>query len=146
MAFSKKTEVHRLPVPKSGEVLHFDEGKPSERVSGLALRIRAGGSRKFVFLYRLGGRQLKYTIGDATAWTLDEARTEARRLRVKVDRGENPGAEKVERAEASRLTVSAIVDQYLEAKARQLKPRSLEKARAICARAGSRFMDCRLTA
>ena len=39
MAFSKRTDVHRLPTPKSGEVLHFDGGKPSERVPGLALPI-----------------------------------------------------------------------------------------------------------
>jgi integrase len=125
VSFSKTTDIHRLPLPKSGEVLHFDGGKPSDRVSGLALRIRAGGSRKFVFLYRLGGRQLKYTIGDATAWGLDAARTEARRLRVLVDKGINPAVEKTERTAASRLTLSAIVDQYLEAKARKLKPRSL---------------------
>jgi integrase len=129
MAFKKSTEVHRLSVPKTGEILHFDEGKPSERVAGLALRIRAGGSRKYVFFYRLGGRQLKYTIGDATAWTLDEARAEARRLRVKVDRGENPGAEKTERTEANRLILSSVVDDYLAVKARVMRPRSLEETR-----------------
>ena len=106
--------------------MHFDEGK--ERVPGLALRIRAGGSRKFVFLYRLGGRQLKYTIGDATAWSLDDARNEARRLRVMVDKGENPNAEKTERTEAARLVFSSVMDDYLAVKRRTMRARSHDEA------------------
>jgi hypothetical protein len=100
MSFSKPTDIPRLPLPKAGEVLHFDAGK--QRVPGLALRIRAGGSRKYVFIYRLGGRQLKFTLGDSLAWSLDDARTEARRLRVMVDRGVDPAAEKKKRKEDSR--------------------------------------------
>jgi integrase len=125
MAFSKPTDVLKLPTPKAGEVLHFDAGKPSERVPGLALRIRAGGSRKFVYLFRMGGKQLKYTIGDATAWALDDARTEARRLRVMVDKGINPGTAKAERSEASRLIFASVMEDFLAAKARKVRARSL---------------------
>ena len=88
-----QADVFRLPTPKAGEAVYFDEGRPRDRAPGLALRIRSAGSRKFVFFYRLGGRQLKYTIGDASGWTLDKARATARDLRVKVERGENPAVE-----------------------------------------------------
>jgi integrase len=122
MSFSKPTDIPRLPLPKAGEVLHFDAGK--QRVPGLALRIRAGGSRKYVFIYRLGGRQLKFTLGDSLAWSLDDARTEARRLRVMVDRGVDPAAEKKKRKEDSRLIFSSVMEDYLSAKARTMRQRS----------------------
>ena len=73
-ALRSQTDVLKLPSPKSGEAVYFDNGNPKDRATGLALRVRAAGSRKFVFFYRLAGRQLKYTIGDATSWTLDKAR------------------------------------------------------------------------
>jgi len=126
-SLKRQADVHGLPTPREGEAVYFDEGKPKDRVAGLGLRIRAGGSRKFVFLFRLGGRQLKYTIGDATAWTLDAARAEARRLRVQVDRGENPATVKQDRAKEAaqeQVTFAAIADQYLKRKERQMKPRS----------------------
>jgi hypothetical protein len=72
-ALRTQADVFRLPLPQNGEAVYFDEGKPKDRASGLALRIRAAGSRKFVFFYRLGGRLLKFTIGDASSWILDQA-------------------------------------------------------------------------
>jgi hypothetical protein len=72
-ALRTQADVFRLPLPQNGEAVYFDEGKPKDRASELALRIRAAGSRKFVFFYRLGGRLLKFTIGDASSWILDQA-------------------------------------------------------------------------
>jgi hypothetical protein len=61
-------------------------------VSSLALRIRNGGSRRWIFFYRFGGRLKKITIGDAGAWTLAQARAKAREFRVLVDNRRNPAA------------------------------------------------------
>jgi integrase len=125
----RKEDVFSLKVPRGkAESVYFDEGKPKDRVSGLALRIRSAGSRKFVFFYRLGGRLLKQTIGDASSWTFDQARAEARKLRVQVDKGENPATAKTERSEANRLTFSAVMEDYLKARARHMKPRSHEES------------------
>ena len=77
-ALCTQADVFRLPIPESGEKVYFDEGKAKDCAPGLALRIRAAGSRKFVFFYRLGGRLLKFTIGDVSGWTLDKARATAR--------------------------------------------------------------------
>ena len=121
-----QADIHRLPVPKTGEAVYFDEGKPKDRAQGLAIRIRSAGSRKFVFFYRHGGRLLKYTIGDATSWTLDKARETARDLRVKVDRGENPATAKAsKRADAASL-FETLKDDYLKARKANMKPRSYE--------------------
>ena len=125
-ALRTQADIHRLPVPKAGEAVYFDEGKPKDRAQGLAIRIRSAGSRKFVFFYRLGGRLLKYTIGDATSWTLDKARATARDLRVKVDRGENPAdAKACLRADAAAL-FETLKDDYLAARKANMKPRSYE--------------------
>jgi hypothetical protein len=126
-ALRTQADVFRLPLPQNGEAVYFDEGKPKDRASGLALRIRAAGSRKFVFFYRLGGRLLKFTIGDASSWTLDQARANARGLRVKVDRGENPATEKATRRADAALLFSAVMRDYLDARRPEMKPRSHEE-------------------
>ncbi len=127
MQLRTQNDVSRLPIPASGEAVYFDEGK--DRAQGLALRIRAAGSRKFVFFYRLGGRQQKHTIGDAAGgWTLDKARVEARGLRVQVHRGENPAIRKHTQHIAAAKLFSSVKDEYLASRERgkrPMKPRSL---------------------
>ncbi len=125
-SLTTQDDVFRLKVPAGkAEALFFDEGKPKVRAPGLALRIREGGSKKFVFFYRLAGKQWKITIGDAESWKLDDARKEARDMRVQLDKGENPAtAKKAKRAETA-LTFSSVVEEYLKARARDMRPRSL---------------------
>jgi integrase len=127
-ALRTQADVFRLPVPKSGEAVYFDAGKPKDRAHGLALRIREAGSRKFVFFYRLGGRLLKFTIGDAAddakGWTLDKARARARELRVRVERGENPAIEKAAQRADAALLFAAVMRDYLAARQPEMKPRS----------------------
>src|SRR5215213_5499723 len=104
LALRTQADVLRLPPPQEGESVYFDEGEPTVRAPGLALRIRSvTGSRRFVFFYRHGGRQLKMTIGDATAWKLDKARDKARELRVEVDKGKSPAIEKAAQRVANEL-------------------------------------------
>src|SRR5262245_29010529 len=94
-SLSRQSDVFSLSLlDGKNEALYFDEGKPTYRVPGLALRIRKGGSRRFVFFYRFGGKAQRVTIGDASAWTLDQARARARELRVMVDAGKNPADER----------------------------------------------------
>jgi integrase len=128
-ALRAQVDVHRIPAPKTGEAVYFDEGRPKDRVSGLGLRIRSAGSRKFVFFYRHGGRLQKYTIGDATSWTLDAARTEARKLRVTVDNQQNPADRKnAQRADAA-LLFSTVKDDYLAVREKDMRPRSYEETK-----------------
>jgi integrase len=137
MTLRNQADVFKLPLPATGEAVFFDEGKANERAAGLALRVRAGGSRKFVLFYRLRGKLQKYTIGDASTWTLAQARAEARAQRVKVDRGENPAAAKAALAAseaATARTFAALKALYLDAAKtgptsgkKKMKPRTHEE-------------------
>lgn len=123
---ARQADVFKVPAG-NGEAVYFDGGKPSERVAGLALRVRAEGSRRWVFHYRFGGKSQRITIGDASAWSFDKARARARELRVLIDSGTNPAddraAAKIEAAKRPTMFVT-LVSSYLEAKQSTFKPRS----------------------
>lgn len=71
-------------------------------VTGLGLRITAGGHRSFVFNYRIDGRERRLTIGPygVNLWTLTRARKRAGELRRMVDLGDDPLAQRIEAREA----------------------------------------------
>ena len=82
----------KLPAPAKGNKVYYDGAdKP---VPGFGVRVTAAGHRSFVLTYRTkGGRERRYTIGDAGGaggWTIGEARIEARRLRKLIDEGGDP--------------------------------------------------------
>jgi integrase len=125
-ALSRQADIFALQLPAGKmETLYFDTGRLSERVPGLALRIREGGSRRFIFFYRFAGKSQRVTIGDASAWSLDAARARARELRVKIDRGENPADDR-QAAKVVRelLTLKAVADDYLAARRSKMRPRT----------------------
>ncbi|MDN5872306.1 MAG: integrase family protein [Nitrococcus sp.] len=89
------------------EAFLWDTGVP-----GLGLRARASGNRAYIFQTRLHDRSVRCTIGSPEAWDIEQARAEARRLRVLVDSGVHPNNEKRERelvAEAERQEQSRAV-------------------------------------
>ena len=111
--------------------LKINNGKPDQiyfddDLSGFGVRLREGGSRKYVLHYRLGGLLRRYTIGSADVLTLDEARRKARRVLVAIDDGKDPTTEKATKRAASALTFSRVANDYLEVCGNTLKPNSLE--------------------
>ena len=65
------------------------------KVSGLALRVTAGGARTYVFQSRLkDGATLRMTIGEPATWSIPAAQAEARRLQGLIDQGKDPRAER----------------------------------------------------
>src|ERR1700687_1987283 len=104
------------------EEIIFDNGKGS--APGLGLRIREGGSHKWIFQYRFAWQQRRDTIGNAAAWTLEAARKKARELRVKIDDGFDPRVEKAVRIEQSKTVFSSVMKDCLEARERDMRPRS----------------------
>ena len=68
------------------------------RTKGLRVRVTAAGAKSYVFESKVNGKTLRRTIGDAEAWTIEAARTEANRLRVLVDQKMDP--REVERQQA----------------------------------------------
>ena len=81
--------VRDLPLPASGNKVFYD-GK----VRGFGARVTAKGARSFVLDYRTrDGRERRYTIGAFPDWKATAAKAEAKRLKLAVDRGEDPMGE-----------------------------------------------------
>src|SRR5262245_12567089 len=101
------------------DAIFFDDDLPS-----FGLRIRAGGSKKFIVQYRLGGIQRRYTLGSAAALTLEQARHKARKVLVDVGEGKDPAAEREVRHAAAGLLFGSAVDDYLKVCAQELRSRT----------------------
>ncbi|MFZ3125415.1 MAG: Arm DNA-binding domain-containing protein, partial [Acidovorax sp.] len=59
-------------------------------VPGLSVRVTAAGSKAFVYEAKLNRQTIRLTIGAAKLWSIEQARTEARRLAVVLDGGHDP--------------------------------------------------------
>ncbi len=91
---------------------------------GLRVRVTAAGAKSFVYESKLNRQTIRRTIGDVKAWSIEQARTEARRLAVVLDSGQDP--RELERqqqaaqaaakaaATAQALTVGDVWPLYLE--------------------------------
>jgi integrase len=77
--------VQRKKAPDAGQVEYFDKGYP-----GLALRISYGGSKSFVFFYRVGGKLRRMTLGTYPAVSLADAREAWRNAREEAKAGRDP--------------------------------------------------------
>ena len=82
------------------------------RLPGFGLRVTSGGSRSFVFNYRINGRERRITIGRYPAWTVLAARKQAEHLRRQVDTGVDPLESRITAREAP--TVRALFQRYEE--------------------------------
>ena len=78
-------KITKLSAPSNGQKIYWDH-----KVSNLGVRVTKNGVKAFVIQSRLFGKTLRLTIGSANRWTLQEARKEARRMLVLIDRGIDP--------------------------------------------------------
>jgi integrase len=119
----KSTEGLKLP-PGKVDFIAWDDD-----VTGFGLRLREGGSRTWIYQYRIGSKQRRMVLGSARAVTLSLARENAGKLEAKVKLGGDPAMEKETARRDADNTVGALLDQYLEAKKagktkRKVRPRS----------------------
>jgi integrase len=122
--------IERLTCPTDQKAQAFLR---DSEVPGLRVRVTNTGAKSFVFEAKLNRQTIRRTIGDVKTWSIEQARTEARRLAVLLDNGQDPReierqqqAEKAEReaAEAARaaaavteaVTVGEVWAAYLEAR------------------------------
>lgn len=92
-----------------------------DEVKGFGLKVTSAGRRVYVVQYRMGGRGTptrRLTIGrHGQPWTVDQARTEARRLLGHVAAGRDPQAEKRAaregQAEAVKNTVAELTPVFV---------------------------------
>ena len=60
------------------------------KAPGLRVRVTNTGFKSFVFEKKLDRKTIRRTIGDVKLWSIEQARTEARRLAVVLDNGQDP--------------------------------------------------------
>jgi integrase len=106
--------IQTTPAPATGSTTIWDKG--DKAVSGFGVRVYAatkrncGGVRSFFLNYRVNGVERRYRIGKFPIWSVEAAREEARELRKRVDRGEDPANQRRERREAP--TVADLIARY----------------------------------
>ncbi|MCW5297797.1 DUF4102 domain-containing protein [Herbaspirillum lusitanum] len=109
---------HTCPVGKSQSFL-WDITTP-----GLGLRATSSGAKSFIFQGKIHGNSIRLTIGSTSAWPIDRAKEEARRLQRLLDEGKDPRDEKlaqqkayeVQKVESRRknMTFGEAWDSYVE--------------------------------
>jgi integrase len=118
-----KVNIAKVAVPSGKtEIIAFDDDVP-----GFGLRVRAGGSRQWIFQYRLGSKQRRISLGKVSAISPLDARESASKLHAKVRLGQDPAGEKAESRTRAAETFGAILQPYLAEKKAGLKPRSYEE-------------------
>ena len=80
--------------------------------SDFGLCIYESGRKGFVLIYRLAGRQRRFTIGTWPSWSVTAAREEAQRLKREIDRGEDPVYGR--KSERGAPTVGDLADRFIE--------------------------------
>ena len=106
--------VKRLAVPDTGNRVTYFAGamiQGAKAPRGFGVRVTAAGARAFVLNYRLRGREHRFTIGAWPDWSALKAVQEARRLRQRVDRGEDPIEDRT--PSPATETVASILDDFV---------------------------------
>jgi hypothetical protein len=78
---------------------------------GFGVRVTASGARAFILNYLLRGREHRFTIGAWPGWSALKAVREARNLRQRVDRGEDPLADRAPIPTTN--SISGVIDDFM---------------------------------
>jgi hypothetical protein len=110
-------------------------------IPGFGLRLRAGGSRNWVFQYALGEKQRRLSLGAATLESFATVkggdgkilklgiREQAAQLHAKVKLGQDPAGDKTESRKRASDTFETIAKQFLVARKREMRPGSYDQIR-----------------
>jgi integrase len=99
--------VKDLAAPKVGNKITYDG-----EVKGFGVRVTKAGAKAFILNYRANGQERRITIGSCTDWKAADARKYAKDLKTRVDRGEDPMADRHEDRAAA--TVNMLADRFEE--------------------------------
>lgn len=112
--------IERLKCPEGKQQAFLRDSK----APALRVRVTQAGAKAFVFEAKLNRQTIRRTIGDVRSWSIEQARAEANRLRVVLDKGDDPreiqraqeaakAAQVAEKAAAA-VTVGEAWKRYLE--------------------------------
>src|SRR5262249_27818665 len=94
----------------------------SKAPRGFGVRITSGGARSFVMNYRSARVERRLTIGQYPDWSVLRAIKEARALRQRIDRGQDPLADRRTVEAAAADTFKAICEEYRAGGGRGRRP------------------------
>jgi integrase len=106
------------------------------KIPGFGLRVTKNGTKAYICEDRIHGKTVRFTIGSPDAWSLEDARNEAMRLRTDIDRGNDPRQLKAEarlaheantmKIAAGSVSVADAWSEYLEERRPYWGPRHYE--------------------
>jgi integrase len=127
MKLDTKT-VTGLGLAGKNDVIHFDE-----ELAGFGYRLRLGAGakvlRSWILQYRRAGASRRLLLGSASVLSAEQARAAAKKILAKVALGEDPQADRVDRRGKDRLTLKPLIDEYLAAKEKRVRPRTMRELR-----------------
>jgi integrase len=111
-----------LPAGKT-DAIHFDD-----ELRGFGYRLRLGSDgkvrRTWVCQYRRAGGTRRMLLGAAGVLSAEAARLAARKVLGAVALGHDPQADRIDRRGRDQVSMRNMVDEYLNAKQLQLRPRT----------------------
>jgi integrase len=96
-------------------------------IGGFGLRLRAGGSARWVVQYDMAGKTKRVTLGTTALLDVGAARTKAKDLLAHVRLGGDPAAEKRSHRARAAETFVAILPRYLICKQRDCRQSSFKQ-------------------
>jgi integrase len=120
-----------LRAPAKGNSITYFAGatiQGAKAPRGFGVRVTTSGARAFILNYRLRGREHRFTIGAWPDWSALKAVREARNLRQRVDRGEDPLKDRA--PIPTTKSVSSVIDDFMTRYVRN-KERPLRSADQI---------------
>jgi len=125
MRLDAKT-VAALKLDGKTDAIFFDDS-----MAGFGYRLRRGSGgkvlRSWIVQYRRAGASRRILLGSAEVLSAEAARTAAKKVLAKVALGEDPQAERIDRRGKDKLSLRSVVDEYLAAKEREVRPRTLRE-------------------
>jgi integrase len=124
---AKATAALTLPAGKT-DVIYFDNTLTG---FGFRLRLGAGGKvlKSWVCQYRRAGATRRVLVGSAEVVGAEQARLAAKKVLGAVAMGQDPSADRASRRDKDRNSLRTLIEEFLAAKERQLRPRSFFEVR-----------------
>ncbi len=97
--------------PGKSERIVFDDD-----IRGFGIRVREGGSRTWIFQYRIGKKQRRMVLGSAKSVPLALAKKNASELEAKVKLGDDPAVAKETARREVDNTFALLAEQFLESR------------------------------
>lgn len=105
--FTKKT-IESLPNAASSNRDQYQD----TRTNALRLEVTDKGKKTYKVYRKMGGRPIRYTIGDVQDWSIENARAKAEEVSALISKGINPNIEK-QRVKAE-ITFNDMFKDYME--------------------------------